>query len=166
MAKDSVAKLGLLLFLFGGVLASDDPRQSPAQQEKNIITLMCTTETCTDAVEAAPGCKSYATPLNKCYNAQNLFPNDPSWSDLDIYDEMIMKNLKRTFYQSKDGSCAGRGEASNAVPEPVDGEEDSFILPLDVCVGPFGPPRPWGKFSISSDDEDDYENESEVLSAE
>lgn len=121
---------------------------------------MCTTEGCTDADENTPGCKQYTTPLNTCYNAKTLFPNDESWSDLDIYDEMIMRNLKRSFYQSTDGSCAGRGEETN-IPQPVDGD-DSFFIPLGDCVGPFGPPRPWGKFTLLLADDD--ENDTETLS--
>mmetsp|Transcript_18817 Transcript_18817/g.52309 ORF Transcript_18817/g.52309 Transcript_18817/m.52309 type:complete len:84 (+) Transcript_18817:2-253(+) len=27
---------------------------------------------------------------------------------------------------------------------------DVFILPLDICVGPFGEPRPWGEFHLLS----------------
>ena len=84
---------------------------------------------------------------------------------MDIYDEMIMNNLKRTFYESEDGSCAGRGEDSaSAVPQPVDGD-DSFVIPFDACVGPFGPPRPWGKFTLL-DDYDHREEEGEVVSVE
>ena len=72
---------------------------------------------------------------------------------------MIMRNLKRSFYKSTDGSCAGRGEETNA-PQPVDGD-DSFIIPLGDCVGPFGPPRPWGKFTVLAGDD---ENGGEMLS--
>ena len=81
---------------------------------------------------------------------------------MDIYDEMNMRSLKRTFYQSKDGSCAGRkarereevkrkNQAVESGQQDVAGD-DSFILPFDVCVGPFGPPRPWGKFTHLDDD--------------
>eukprot|EP00571_Detonula_confervacea_P013746 CAMPEP_0172297964 /NCGR_PEP_ID=MMETSP1058-20130122/810_1 /TAXON_ID=83371 /ORGANISM="Detonula confervacea, Strain CCMP 353" /LENGTH=166 /DNA_ID=CAMNT_0013007191 /DNA_START=24 /DNA_END=524 /DNA_ORIENTATION=+ len=165
MTNSSTAKL-LLLFLLSStsshtVVVAADPQPSSPQQAKQIQTLMCTTEGCTDADENTPGCKQYTTPLNTCYNAKNLFPNDESWSDLDIYDEMIMRNLKRSFYQSTDGTCAGRGEGATNIPQPVDGD-DSFIIPLGDCVGPFGPPRPWGKFTaLDGDDESD----SEVLSS-
>ena len=66
-----------------------------------------------------------------------------------------MLNLKRTFYQSKNGSCVGRGEeedGSGAASQPVDGD-DSFILPMGTCVGPFGDPRPWGKFTLMNEEE-------------
>ncbi|KAL7538327.1 hypothetical protein ACHAXR_009308 [Thalassiosira sp. AJA248-18] len=171
MTKESTAKLLLLSVFLQGIItcptaAAVDP-QGQQQQATQIHTLMCTTESCTDSDENTPGCKQYTTPLNTCYNAKNLFPNDDSWSDLDIYDEMVMRNLKRTFYQSKDGSCVGSGDegSDNAVPEPVD-SGDSFVLPLDACVGPFGPPRPWGKFTLLDEGHDDEEVESEVLSTE
>lgn len=99
-------------------------------------------------------CKTYLTPINHCYNAKFLFPGDESWSDIDILDELHRPDddntnqetsekrmeepgppqLKRTFYKSKDGSCS---------------EVDySWVQPFEVCEGPFGPPRPWGKFSL------------------
>eukprot|EP00578_Thalassiosira_sp_NH16_P003386 CAMPEP_0181139946 /NCGR_PEP_ID=MMETSP1071-20121207/35049_1 /TAXON_ID=35127 /ORGANISM="Thalassiosira sp., Strain NH16" /LENGTH=177 /DNA_ID=CAMNT_0023226879 /DNA_START=49 /DNA_END=582 /DNA_ORIENTATION=- len=175
MVKYLTARLlpPLLLTIIPAVIATADPQPSSPEEKANkeIRTLMCTTESCTDSDEDTPGCKSYTTPLNTCYNAKDLFPNDESWSDLDIYDEMIMRNLKRSFYQSKDGSCAGRGEekgdgggggATNV--QPVDGD-DSFTLPMKLCVGPFGPPRPWGKFTLLGDDDGDVE-ESEALSTE
>jgi hypothetical protein len=62
---------------------------------------------------------------------------------------MIKMNLKRHFYQSKDGTCASREKEEDSKAD-MDGD-DSFILPLDVCVGPFGPPRPWGKFTLVYD---------------
>lgn len=158
--------LPFLLIIIPAVIVIADPQPSSPEKAKEIHTLMCTTESCTDSDANTPGCKQYTTPLNTCYNAKNLFPNDESWSDLDIYDEMIMRNLKRSFYQSKDGSCAGRGEADGGATnaQPVDGD-DSFILPMDACVGPFGPPRPWGKFTLLGDDDGD-EEESEALSTE
>ena len=71
---------------------------------------------------------------------------------MDIFDEMIMMNLKRTFYQSNDSTCAGRQEEGANTKVDNDASDDaSFILPLDVCVGPFGPPRPWGKFTLVYD---------------
>ena len=162
MKKASTAKAAFLFCLVGGasLVAADGPPPADPQKAKQINTLMCTSESCDGADEQTPGCKQYTTPLNQCYNAKNLFPNDPSWSEFDIFDEMRMKNLHRTFYKSTDGSCAGREESTkNIVPQPVDEEDDSFILPLDTCVGPFGPPRPWGKFSLVSDDGDSGEGE-------
>lgn len=78
--------------------------------------------------------------------------------------------MKRTFYKSTDGSCKNTlivhdgmsgfdsidnrkngigfyfGGITNFIRQ--DEDDDSFILPIDACVGPFGPPRPWGKFSL------------------
>eukprot|EP00580_Thalassiosira_gravida_P015392 CAMPEP_0201667566 /NCGR_PEP_ID=MMETSP0494-20130426/15616_1 /ASSEMBLY_ACC=CAM_ASM_000839 /TAXON_ID=420259 /ORGANISM="Thalassiosira gravida, Strain GMp14c1" /LENGTH=175 /DNA_ID=CAMNT_0048147597 /DNA_START=8 /DNA_END=535 /DNA_ORIENTATION=- len=169
MTKDSTIKLLFILLLGSSsslqsavVMANDDPQQqqqqqlrstpSSSQSSKKVRTLMCTTESCTDATVDTPGCKEYTTPLETCYNAQTLFPGDESWSDLDIYDTMMMRNLKRTFYESKDGSCGGREEEEDGhnIPQAVDGD-DTFILPIGDCVGPFGPPRPWGKFTLLED---------------
>lgn len=141
-----------------------NPQPSSPQLAKRIRTLMCTSESC-GADENIPGCRTYTTPMKACYNARVLFPGDESWGDLDVYDEMVMSDIKRTFYKSMDGSCVGRGEggdAKNSIPQPVDAD-DSFILPLDVCVGPFGPPRPWGKFNLLFDN-DDREEEGGVIS--
>lgn len=119
----------------------------------HVQTLLC--DSChDDATELTQGCVAYITPLNTCYNAQVLFPNDDTWGKIDIYDTMIMRDVKRIFYESTDGSCIGR-ENDGVV-------EDYFMLPLDECVGPFGPPRPWGKFTLLFDD--DQKDELEVLS--
>mmetsp|Transcript_33209 Transcript_33209/g.56457 ORF Transcript_33209/g.56457 Transcript_33209/m.56457 type:complete len:171 (+) Transcript_33209:33-545(+) len=162
MATHSITKILLFLnFLIciaspslaagDGVADVADPTQLDSTSSKTIQTLMCTSESCTDATKDTPGCMTYSTPLDTCYNAQTLFPNDESWSNLDIYDTIVMKNLKRTFYPSTDGSCAGRGgENDGGTNAPVDGD-DSFIIPFDSCVGPFGPPRPWGKFTLLDD---------------
>ncbi|KAL3769591.1 hypothetical protein ACHAWU_005543 [Discostella pseudostelligera] len=171
MTTSTAATLFLISILLRGLPSASsseilsvvdlDP-SSPSQHATNIITLMCTSETCTNADENTPGCQQYITPLNACYNAQTLFPNDESWSDLDIYDTMIMMNLKREFYQSRDGTCAGREKEDGSTAD-MNGN-DSFILPLDVCVGPFGPPRPWGKFTLV-DDFDGRKEASDVISS-
>jgi hypothetical protein len=147
-------------------LATPINAQEPSAQ--SVITTMC--EVCTDgpaasvSVEAGvdgEGCKTYTTPLNQCYNAQSLFPDDPSWSVFDIYDEMSMKSMKRTFYKSENGSCSNVAKLRDVL-EVVEREfyfnnfaeqdDDYFILPFDECVGPFGPPRPWGKFTLVQND--------------
>lgn len=128
---------------------NDTQRPSSPQLAKRIRTLMCASESCDGADEGTSGCRAYTTPLNACYDARFLFPGDESWGDSDVFDEMIMGNIKRTFYRSGDGSCSGRGEGHNG--------DDSFILPLDECVGPFGPPRPWGKFTLLFDSGDRVE---------
>jgi hypothetical protein len=46
--------------------------------------------------------------------------------------------LTREFFATKNGTCLG---------EPT----DSFDLPLGVCVGPFGKPRPWGVFECQEE---------------
>jgi len=107
------------------------------------------------------GCQSYITPLDSCFSSGTLFPNDPSWSDgWDIFDTLITttetkttptnpntihKNeqetiLHRVIYSSKDGTCT----TDRNSPPP-----DSFDIPWNVCVGPFGRPRPWGTFQFA-----------------
>ena len=80
-------------------------------------------------------CQSYQTPLSVCYSGQSLFPNDPSWGDVDFVDEIVDGMLERSLFRTNDGTCTD--------------ETDNFDLPLDECVGPFGKPRPWGKFSLA-----------------
>ena len=124
-------------------LAEADPTQS-------VETIMCDTH-CDDqaagSTDGPDGCKSYTTPLNECYNGASLFPGDDSWSDVDIIDTIVMKSLRRKFFTSKDKSCQDLEEKDNTAVEPVDGD-DSFVIPFDECVGPFGPPRPWGKLTV------------------
>lgn len=82
-------------------------------------------------------CKSYLTPLGICFPSDSLFPNDPSWSGLDILDVIVGgTTLHRTIFPTQDGSCANDDDDSS----------DSFNIPLEECVGPFGAPRPWGTF--------------------
>ena len=71
-----------------------------------------------------------------------------------------MKSMKRTFYKSKDGSCSNpvQVQEDSAVDKSAyytnlmdQNNDDYFILPFDECVGPFGEPRPWGKFTLVQD---------------
>lgn len=138
-------------------------------------TLLCKDRGCSDE------CQTYLTPVNTCFNGLSLFPDDPSWSEYDIFDtytrserrgdsehgtddgvglmswETISRrgeelkdaapkgaenfddasSFKRTFFRSKDSSCH----------DPTD-EFDA--LPLNECIGPFGDPRPWGRFEIAT----------------
>ena len=86
---------------------------------------------------AGENCKTYFTPTEECYSAGQLFPNDPSWSRKDVHDAIIWHNqtLVRTIFESENGSCGGN--------------EDVFQIPLNVCVGPFDKPRPWGSFCVA-----------------
>eukprot|EP00312_Isochrysidales_sp_CCMP1244_P039941 CAMPEP_0202756294 /NCGR_PEP_ID=MMETSP1388-20130828/15602_1 /ASSEMBLY_ACC=CAM_ASM_000864 /TAXON_ID=37098 /ORGANISM="Isochrysis sp, Strain CCMP1244" /LENGTH=115 /DNA_ID=CAMNT_0049424145 /DNA_START=11 /DNA_END=355 /DNA_ORIENTATION=+ len=79
-------------------------------------------------------CKSYDLPLGVCYSPPLLFPGDPQWGAGDVLDQCDAAAgiLTRTLYSSSGGTCRGGGS-------PVQ-------VPLDVCVGPFGPPRPSGSF--------------------
>ena len=83
---------------------------------------------------AGKNCKTYITPMYMCYSSSLLFPNDPSWSGKDLRDGIICdsKTLVRTIFDTDDNTCRGTG--------------DTFHIPLNECVGPFGKPRPWGIF--------------------
>lgn len=86
-----------------------------------------------------------------------------------------MRSLKRRFFESGDGTCRDNGRSNGAVTgnenngdsesgggNGDDEDEDSFVLPFDVCVGPFGPPRPWGKFTLLDEHDDDQGDEFQV----
>ena len=95
------------------------------------------TTLCADKCES--DCVIFDTPTDECFSAYQLFPNDDSesWSVFDIFDSVSndLTFFQRTIYGSIDGSCGGLAA-------------DVFTIPLEECVGPFGPPRPWGNFSI------------------
>lgn len=38
-------------------------------------------------VDCRQDCKTYIIPLNTCFNAHVLFPDDPQWGGNDIRDE-------------------------------------------------------------------------------
>lgn len=68
-------------------------------------------------------------------------------------DDDALKNgqsFYRYIFASTNGACTGD-------------ITDAFVLPTDVCVGPFGAPRPWGKFTIvmTVTDEFDGDNDSD-----
>ena len=114
-------------------------------------TLLCEDRGCSDA------CQSYVTPINKCYNGQELFPDDPSWGEYDVLDTYVClegvyggdggcttsadlngsSSFKRTFFASQGSSCSEQTDEFDEVP-------------LDECIGPFGDPRPWGRFEIAA----------------
>ena len=75
-----------------------------------------------------------------------------------------MLSMKRSFYQSQDGSCSNVVKTQEVLEMLERGyyydnfatlmqDDDYFVLPFDKCVGPFGPPRPWGKFTLVQDEE-------------
>lgn len=121
-------------------------------------------------------CLEYITPLNECYNGQHLFPNDRSWGNVYIVDELLIRNtgakyntetskvsLKRTIYKKitrnntgvdGDNNVGDNGDVAvvSSLSSCHDGTNgtDVFQLPMNECVGPFGKPRPWGMFLIAS----------------
>ncbi len=88
------------------------------------------------SVECHSDCKTYLTAFD-CYSPAKLFPRDPQWGTTDVKDVFINEKLfHRYFYSSSDGSCIR--------------QTDVYELPFDECVGPFGPPRPWGEFKCAA----------------
>ncbi len=103
---------------------------------------------------------NFLTPIHKCYNGYNY--SHALFTEHDIFDVLItieenkgteeqsneathgglhaqQVGIQRTFYKSTDGSCSG-------------GKTDSFNnIPIGTCVGPFGPPYPWGVLEIVED---------------
>mmetsp|Transcript_12381 Transcript_12381/g.16246 ORF Transcript_12381/g.16246 Transcript_12381/m.16246 type:complete len:148 (-) Transcript_12381:228-671(-) len=111
-------------------------REIKMDQDNNqhLFTVLC-------ADHCRSDCVTYITPLNACYSAHQLFPDSDSWSEYDILDKIESEGgtssfFLRYFFSSTNGTCQG-----NAT--------DYFDLPLAECVGPFGPPRPWGNFSLT-----------------
>jgi hypothetical protein len=82
-------------------------------------------------------CKTYLTSVGICFSSGSLFPKDPSWSGLDVFDEITNATLHRTIFSTDNDTCGGDESG-----------RDSFYIPLGVCVGPFGAPRPWGTFEV------------------
>jgi hypothetical protein len=102
-------------------------------------TLFLLTTLCGDKCNSH--CRHYQTRLNTCFHGASLFPGDPSWNtSASILDSPInYSHFQRDFYDHgtsrSDHPCQG---------PPTDG----FTLPYDICVGPFGAPRPWGTFQL------------------
>jgi hypothetical protein len=115
----------------------------------------------------ASDCVVYQTPWMTCYNGQILFPGDPSWSEWDILDIPLQSSSSLAIVplaSDGDGSSSplssdrmvrplssfqrfffGTQNATCASAEPT----DTFTLPLNACLGPFGAPRPWGNFTTT-----------------
>jgi len=109
-------------------------------------------------------CLTFNTPANKCFNGQNLFPNHAEvWGEYDVYDMVSLPKVEgnephivdelntgrrgevtftRYFFKTRDSSCDGHHFVD------VSKATDKYVLPLQRCVGPFGPPRPWGTFEF------------------
>jgi hypothetical protein len=99
----------------------------------------------------------YETPVNSCFNGASLFHHSVDWGDVDIYDEIspsllllsssssddhdhaspLLSSFTRRFYASDNSTC------NDLV--------DTYELPLNECLGPFGKPHPWGRFSLVVD---------------
>lgn len=107
------------------------------------------TTVCSD--RCSGDCIHFFTPIETCYNGQNMFDKkDNPFGEQDILDQTIMgsdglpKGIKREFFSSTDGSCSGN-------------ITDSFDdIPIGKCVGPYGPPRPWGILKIEKSSYRDF----------
>lgn len=129
-------------------------------------------------------CIHFLTPLKRCYNGQSLFPDHfDVWGDYDIYDVLSTPNLQgehssnhvennkdvveiqharpthimfhRYFFTTMDSSCGGEPNQYNPEDVDISKSTDGYKLPLDQCIGPFGPPRPWGMFEMVLEPNDD-----------
>lgn len=93
-------------------------------------------------------CINYLTPIGICYNGNSNLnrqnENSDPFGENDIWDDPIVLDgtthvigIERKFYKSTNSSCTG-------------GVTDMFDkLPLNKCIGPFGPPRPWGILALA-----------------
>ena len=124
-------------------------------------------------------CIVFETPTSKCFNGKTLFPDDDTnvWGEFDVFDLVQIPTLEeedeiednaietningengrkrrkeptfvRYFFETRDSSCDGNSLDLVDVTKAT----DKYVLPLDACVGPFGPPRPWGTFQLLKDD--------------
>lgn len=116
---------------------------SSIESSLSIKSILCKNLTSCQNKTIDSDCKTYESPVNVCYNPMNLFQNDSQWGSNDVFDVCSFNGtspptINRTFYNSTNASCSG-------VPEG-----GFSFLPTMECIGPFGKPRPWGKFSCQS----------------
>jgi len=140
----------------GVIEVSHVTRIESQQENRTLITTLCTDKKCSE------NCTHYDSPVSQCYNGKDLSPStfDDNTTNpfgiYDIVDDVIITNydpmaFKRLFFGSTNGTCAGN-------------VTDSFnYIPLDECVGPFGPPRPCGTFHLV-DNVDDPPEEVAIVS--
>ena len=92
----------------------------------------------------------FTVPVGECFNPLATWPDSGDvWGEFDILDECGELALTRTFFASTNGSCAGA-------------PTDSYTLPYDTCLGPFGAPRPWGVFTCAGEEAAKREREAVV----
>jgi hypothetical protein len=92
-------------------------------------------------------CCTYQTPIHTCFNGMTLFNHSVDWGTMDILDTISRLEgddddppiyfLTRQFYESNTSMCQELF--------------DTYELPLNECVGPFGKPHPWGRFTLVND---------------
>ncbi len=144
MMSKFIVLLVALIITISAIHATDDEGEQHqirvARKSQNINSQQLLNMTLFENKCAGEDFKSYLTPINTCYSSSKLFPNDPSWSGKDVRDDIICQTLVRTIFDTENSTCLGTG--------------DTFEIPLNECVGPFGKPRPWGTFRLIQEEND------------
>ena len=113
---------------------SEDGQQHKQESKQQLHTTVCLDNKCTKDCTLPP----FITPALQCYNVQNqLFGQNDIFDEI-FYssDETLAVAFKRSFFNSTNNTCSG-------------GVIDTFdYIPLNECIGPFGPPKPWGMFEF------------------
>ena len=80
----------------------------------------------------------FITPAFCFYNLQNKLFGQNDIMDEIVYssDEMLAVAFKRSFCNSTNNTCSG------------DVIDTFDYIPLNECIGTFGPPKPWGMFEF------------------
>lgn len=148
--ETNVLPVTMAVHVDSGIEVSHIALKGTREEQRKIITTLCTDKKCSN------NCTQYDTPVSQCYNGRDLgsYPfYDNTTNPFGIYDtiDVIFGHhdpvvaFKRSFFGSTNGSCTG------SVTDLFD------YIPLDECVGPFGPPRPCGTFHLVADVDDPHE---------
>lgn len=121
----------VLLMMVAAAVGRPEPRGGPL-----LSMTLCSQCDDFDGCSHDPDRTVYHPPCGCCYSPPALWPGDHAWGDSDVLDDCSSDGVTRRLYASTNGTCAGTAT-------------DRFELPLDVCLGPFGKPRPWGVFNVT-----------------
>lgn len=140
-----------LVLLVAAMASVAEPNHEDATATAITITtsmpmmILLRTELCQDFCTGID-CITYETPINTCFNGASLFHHSVDWGNVDIWDEISMVDpslFTRRFYTSNDTTCKDL--------------VDTYELPFDECLGPFGKPHPWGRLTLVNDDKRNYD---------
>lgn len=145
--------LATMLAALAMPIAGNEIAATATHRVKRMIrTRVCQNRNC----QIGPDCVSYLTPVAECYNPQSLFPNGSTWGDMDVLDQLV-ENAENKNYDDENNrrtpefftrTLFGRSTHGTCIASPTN-DDEIFTLPLrNVCVGPFGKPRPWGEFAL------------------